>query len=267
MALRARFFLEIWKAFLQSAGYPDHRHFISREAYDISMYLIDGLIALILVHRDHLPGEQIYLLCPWLHSTEPCEHSFGEGREQVPDFTFVEYIFMVDKIMVLLKAALLSHNSEKHDADARGRAQGYHHTYVDSRDVNLFTLSNYPSDDLIEAAARDAYEQAEGLFALCSVPPTLFDTTLPRQHVHLPGIGSFGEAPKDENDEDMDGSSLYAVDLDEADEISEVQQLQDLIDNEDKPTWDPTRKASIDDKMTGYACAAVLATVEDTARM
>ena len=75
MVLWYHYFLQLWKRFLHSAGYTTI-YCISREAQDIAKKLIDGLLALIYVHRDHYGGE--YPLLLWLHATEICEHMFAE---------------------------------------------------------------------------------------------------------------------------------------------------------------------------------------------
>lgn len=85
LALRARYFLDAWAKYLEVAGYKQ-QYFLSREAVDISRFLIDGIISLIIVHRDHVPGAIPFL--PWYHSSESCEHTFGNSRNIVKDFTF-----------------------------------------------------------------------------------------------------------------------------------------------------------------------------------
>jgi hypothetical protein len=62
MTLRCKYFLRLWKRFLQSADYPKAKYYISREADDILNKLIDGLLALIYIYRDKLGGE--YPLLP-----------------------------------------------------------------------------------------------------------------------------------------------------------------------------------------------------------
>ncbi|TEB35307.1 hypothetical protein FA13DRAFT_1624269 [Coprinellus micaceus] len=104
LALRARYFLDAWDAFLEVSGYPKARYHISREAHDIVSILFNSLIALIIVHRDHV-GDPVPL-CPWMHSTEPCEHCFGSARKVVKDFTFLDFIFMIPKLRVKLRDCL-----------------------------------------------------------------------------------------------------------------------------------------------------------------
>ncbi|TFY78121.1 hypothetical protein EWM64_g5890 [Hericium alpestre] len=53
MALCAQYFMNYWKTFLDSTGYQSSRYFLSREAADITQFLIHGLISLILVYHDH----------------------------------------------------------------------------------------------------------------------------------------------------------------------------------------------------------------------
>ncbi|TFY73191.1 hypothetical protein EWM64_g10821 [Hericium alpestre] len=52
MVLRARFFKDLWKAFLRNAGYPERCYFISRDADDITDILINGLLSIIYIHWD-----------------------------------------------------------------------------------------------------------------------------------------------------------------------------------------------------------------------
>ena len=63
--------------FLKTAGYVEDWHYVSHQFGDIIDILVDGLIGLVIIYRDHMDGE-IYPLLPWLHSTEVCKHVFGE---------------------------------------------------------------------------------------------------------------------------------------------------------------------------------------------
>lgn len=56
MVFRAQFFLEHWRLFLRSSDYKEDRHYISQDAHEIAMNLIDGFLSLVLIHRDHLPA-------------------------------------------------------------------------------------------------------------------------------------------------------------------------------------------------------------------
>ena len=88
MLLRARYFLDFWERFLKHAGYKKRLHFLSREAVDILRQIIEGLLGLIYIYRDHLHNPNgINPLLPWLHSTEKCEHIFGEAFKTAQLYT------------------------------------------------------------------------------------------------------------------------------------------------------------------------------------
>ena len=87
LVLRTRYFLDAWETYLNHSGYKRSQYFLSREAVDIARIIIEGYIALVIIHRDHLPDP--FPLLPWLHSTEACEHGFGEARKIVKDFTML----------------------------------------------------------------------------------------------------------------------------------------------------------------------------------
>ncbi|KAJ7187522.1 hypothetical protein GGX14DRAFT_409126 [Mycena pura] len=58
----------MWRLYIESC--PDYwtsRHFVSRECFDILDFLVNGLIGLIIIHRDYYPTVP---LLPWLHSSE-----------------------------------------------------------------------------------------------------------------------------------------------------------------------------------------------------
>jgi hypothetical protein len=149
MALRARFFCEMWRSFLRAAGYSESRHYISREFSDIMQTLVDGLISLVIVYRDHL-GDEIYPLMPWLHSSETCEHLFAECRKLIKDFTFLDFLYMIPRLTILIRMAV----KLGHTTSPNARASGYAHTYFDPEDMNTKVLLEFPTDAEIETAAK-----------------------------------------------------------------------------------------------------------------
>ena len=78
LVLCACYFLDAWETFLDISNYKRSQYFLSREAVDIACIIIEGYIALLVIHPDHIPG--IFPLLPWLHSTEACEHAFSEAQ-------------------------------------------------------------------------------------------------------------------------------------------------------------------------------------------
>lgn len=208
MLLRARYFLDFWDRFLARAGYKRHLHFLSREAVDILRQIIEGLLGLIYIYRDHLRNpNDINPLLPWLHSTEQCEHLFGEARQIVTDFCFLDFIYMVPKLRVTIREAMLHTRT-----DSRATASGYNHTHFDARGLNIPVLATFPSDNEINIAAKEAVDEAESLLALLGVSPNrLLEGPLA---VRLP--------PIDYLYTDWDGYG-------DSNMVSEAQQLQDLI--------------------------------------
>ncbi|KAF5341928.1 hypothetical protein D9611_001095 [Ephemerocybe angulata] len=163
LALRARYFLDSWETFLNVSGYPKSRYHVSREALDILDILVNGIIALVVIHRDHVDGS--FPLLPWLNSTEPCEHVFGSARQVVKDFTFLDFIYMIPKLRVKLRQAVLHSQA----SDGKARAAGYNHTYFDDGGVDFDLLATFPTDDEIEEASCLAAEEAESLVKLLGI--------------------------------------------------------------------------------------------------
>ena len=77
LVLCAWYFLDAWTTFLENAGYKHSQYFLSWEAIDIAQIIIEGYIALLVIHCDHVHA--IFPLLPWLHSMEACKHAFGEA--------------------------------------------------------------------------------------------------------------------------------------------------------------------------------------------
>ncbi|KAJ7122137.1 hypothetical protein C8R44DRAFT_876453 [Mycena epipterygia] len=215
LVLRARYFLDSWSSFLDISNYNKSLYFLSRECVDIARIIIEGYLSLVYIHRDHLDG--IFPLLPWLHSSEACEHVFGESRRIVKDFTMLDFLYMIPKLHVKLRAAVLRAKA----SDPKARAAGYSHTYFDNTGLDILALSTFPSDDAIEALASEAAEESDSLIALLGLAPSqLHPGAIPTAPV-LPSIDSwYYDAAADSNsDSDSDDES-----------ISEAQQLQDLID-------------------------------------
>jgi hypothetical protein len=161
MVLRVHFFKSMWKSFLQSAGYPKSKYFISAAADDIIDILIHGLLGLIYIYRDHL--EKPFPLLPWMHGSEANEHVFGLLRSIITDFTMLDILRLVPKVNVRLMAACRAKNVK---VDFRCTASGYSHTYFDADDIPLGLLSEFPSDNDIACAASSAYDEVTALWDL-----------------------------------------------------------------------------------------------------
>ena len=108
-ALRARFFLHIWRTHIVALErrYPDLystvRSFISGPSFKIFNRLCDTLVLLALAYSQYYPDQPF---CPWLLGTDFVEHFFGLARRMLPNFTFAELLKLVKHIMLRQKILL-----------------------------------------------------------------------------------------------------------------------------------------------------------------
>ena len=103
MVMRAYFFLNFWKSYIEKASektskewYSTTRSFISIQSYHIFKSLAESLVLLIISHRDYYED---YPLLPWEHGTEALEHVFGLARQLIPDFTAYEFFKILRRVM------------------------------------------------------------------------------------------------------------------------------------------------------------------------
>jgi hypothetical protein len=265
MILRARYFLDAWALFHRLGSYRPETYGLSREALDICRILIEGYLSLIYIHRDHIPCSH-YSLLPWLHSTEPCEHTFGNARRIVKDFTMLDFIYMVPKLRIHMREQVL----RARVSSARAVAAGYNHTYFSSADLDLLALARLPSDDDIHAAAISASQECITLVQILGVDALLLYS--PR--VSIPSISSWYDGPViDDSDPlcDDDSCSIFSEDSNDADE------LQDILNGLDAGAAGHSNNSgylrpisyhpSLQGKIDELACAAAAVTVCEMSRM
>ncbi|PPQ87308.1 hypothetical protein CVT25_002058 [Psilocybe cyanescens] len=230
LAHRARYFLNSWETFLHSCGYRKDQYFISREANNILRIIIEGLIALIIIHRDHLPGP--VALLPWLHSSEACEHAFGEACQ--------------------LHQAILRGKS----CNGKARAVGYTHTYFDHEGLDLAALSTYPTDAEINVLAQSAAQEANSLVALLGVNPEVLHRPQNIQPpVWLPSVRSWF-------DDELDFLELDSKAKEDDSNIGEAEELQQILDEEENSPI--SRSHHIDKKCLSLTSAALAIVTEET---
>ncbi|KAJ7610674.1 hypothetical protein DFH06DRAFT_1016464, partial [Mycena polygramma] len=167
IAIRTHLFLQTWRSFLRKAGYPESRHFISKEAFAISEILVNGLLGLIFIHRDHLGNIPTPLL-PWFNASEPNEHTFAAMRDVSKDFTFQEAVLMVPKLRVKMQASV---RTRPDAASYKKQASGYCHTYFTSEDIDFALLGQYPTDVELTTAYKIAAEENDALWTLLGIDP------------------------------------------------------------------------------------------------
>ncbi|KAL1661458.1 hypothetical protein GGF50DRAFT_61078 [Schizophyllum commune] len=234
MVLRARYFLDYWHLFLQVAGYkstPNSPYFLSREAADIARMIIEGYLALVYIHRDFMPSDRLYPFLPWLHSSEACEHVFGSARQLIKDFTMLDFYYMIPKLRIKIRQAILRGLS----GSSKATASGYNHTYFDSTDVDILALSRFPDDAAVDALAVEASQEAGSLMNLLGIRPDQLRGVLSLP-LSLPGINSFFSAPHDikEDEWDDDGVCDSQADEDADEELTDREALQAVIDYADE---------------------------------
>ena len=242
LVLRARYFLNMWRTCLVVAGYSERQYCLSREALDICTYIIDGFISLIYVHRDYVDHEYPFL--PWLHSSEACEHIFGEARKIVKDFTYLDFIYLIPKLRVAIRHAVLHMTT----SDPKARASGYAHNYFDTKGVNLTNLATYPSNESINEVAERAAGEADALLALLG----LFPHRIRRLKIKETGA-SHTSLDYDELD---DSASIYY----EA-EDAEFTMLQELLEREEMTSDFRTQRQ--EKQFNNLACATFALMIDD----
>jgi hypothetical protein len=249
LALRARYFLDSWEVFLKTCGYRKDHYFISREANDILRIIIEGLISLIIIHRDHLAA--LAPLLPWLHSSEACEHIFGEARRVVKDFSYLDLIYMIPQLRIKLKQSVLHGKL----SDGKARAAGYSHTYFNHEGLDLVVLSTYPTDVQINAVAEIAAQEANSLIALLGVNMELLHRPQNSQRsIWLPSIDSWLE-------DDLDALELDSESDDSDNDLGEAEELQRILDDEEASPI--SRSERINRKCMNLTSAALAIVTEE----
>lgn len=158
MVLRTFYFINTWRRYLTAAHYPIKKTCISTEALDISSKLIHGFFELLYIYRDHMDGTRIPLLL-WLHSSEVCEHVFAECRKMIMDFDFASFLHMMPKVHWMVRYSM-----GLKIEDAKARAKGYAHKWMDNEGLDLTALATYPSDDELCNISKIAYNDTVDLW-------------------------------------------------------------------------------------------------------
>ena len=254
VVLRARYFIDCWLAFLAAGQYPISQYCLSREALEITRILIEGYISLMYIHRDCLYDrfKEPIPFFPWLHSSEPCEHVFGDARNIVSDFTMLDFIYFIPKLSVTLRKAA---NREK-ISDAKATARGYNHTYFNCDGLDPLVLATFPSDSEIGEIAQAAAEEVDSLMNLLGINPGHLRhmKRLGLQITTLPSINTWFPEELDEFAAEEDnlktGSDL---------EGSEQEVLQNILEHETNRELSRTHKQDEAVERLSYAAAVLVA--------
>ncbi|KAJ7052967.1 hypothetical protein C8F01DRAFT_997391 [Mycena amicta] len=263
MILRAHYFLKIWMDYLKAARYsPRNRFFISRECVDILHFLITGYIALLIIHRDHLQALTPFL--PWLHSSEPCEHTFGIARKIIKDFTYWDFLHMAPKLRLTLRRAVLKDRVSL----GKSRASGYNITYYQTRGIDALLMARFPSQDEIQAIVNTAYSEAEQLAVMAGIDVDRTRDLLNRDHGDVDALESWFSLKAFDAGIKMNGDDGMASEeeIDDEDDTSEPQ-LSDLIREAQTGRFAMAASAAEHQKLETLACAGASLMLDSMQKM
>ncbi|KAF7291442.1 hypothetical protein MIND_01289300 [Mycena indigotica] len=195
MVMRAKYFLDAWSDF------------------------IDCYLLLLIIYRDDFPDTP---LLPWLHSSEACEHTFGICRQLVKDFTYLDFLYMVPRLRISIRHAILRSRT----SDGKARAGGYCHTFWDTRGMNLEGLSSFPTTDEMKPLATAARADANALCTACGVDAVIVRRMQDRfRRERIPSIADWlhrsGDDVESINSENDDNASISAS-IGDGNELNEL---------------------------------------------
>ncbi|KAF8200490.1 hypothetical protein K438DRAFT_2110609 [Mycena galopus ATCC 62051] len=160
--LRARFFLHFWRTHIinMSNKYPDlystARSFITAPSFHIFNWLCDSLLLLVMIYARRYPDQPF---CPWLLGTEFVEHFFGLARMMLPNFTWAEFIKLVQHVMVRQRILLSGSFREKRERNVRvGYVLDFDASPLTTEDQKLAEVKLMDKDmnSLVELAFMEA---------------------------------------------------------------------------------------------------------------
>jgi hypothetical protein len=185
----------------------------------------------------------------------------------------LDFFYMLTKLRVKLRKAVLSAQSP----DFKARANGYCHTYFDVKGIDPLLLATFPTDDDIQDAAQQAMEECESLIVLLGVNPSMLrDKIAHRSFSQLSAINLLrpdflvakggGNGDDDSSsDEDKDIGDPDNINSDADDSTNDAAELQELMDEIE--SGDISLSSQQDDKLTRLTCAAMAITSDEMAKV
>ncbi|EEB90751.1 hypothetical protein MPER_11001 [Moniliophthora perniciosa FA553] len=258
MVLRARYILDLWGDFLECSGYSKTQYFLSRECLDITRIVIEGYLALLIIHRDHLPETVPFL--PWLHSSEACEHCFGICRQIVKDFCYADFLYMIPKLCVAFRQAVL--RARVTDSKAQTTQSGYNHTYFDHANIDLVALSTFPTQDQLKQISHTAFQEADSLFIALGIDPGLIRRVQALRSRGISQMAPIRDWGDFANTLDSDSENEEPEDSD-TESISEAQRLQELVDRAELEEVQSAATRVQQEKLASLSYAAAALNIDD----
>ncbi|TFK59586.1 hypothetical protein BDN72DRAFT_944352 [Pluteus cervinus] len=248
MVLRTHHFLHGWMSALSLTGHAKRLHAPSREALDIFQRLIHGFLNLIILHRDHLDSLTAFI--PWLHSTEACEHLFGEARRIIKEFTMLDFLQMIPKLRIMLQRAIQKQRLQ----DSREKAAGYNHTLYDLTGLNELNLATFPTEQEIKTLNQIAFDEADSLLDFIGYQPDqLRGLIIHEQQAQRPDV--------DDGDDDDSNISNYE------DEMGQMEELLQLIEEDENAPGSASRRSPNDRIISNLTCATFSLMAEEMGKV
>jgi hypothetical protein len=163
----------------------------------------------------------------------------------VKDFTHLNFLHMVPRLHVLIRAASVFSKG----TDPRAQAMGYSHSYLDPENARIESLASFPTDGEVVLAVGEAWEEATSLLGLLGVPTD-----------YLPGSSTTNvvdATPIPPHADHVDSASG----VDPAEESGAIT-IQHLSTFQQSADWE-TVDSHLKEEMHMLTCAAVALEIEE----
>ncbi|KAJ6563697.1 hypothetical protein DFH09DRAFT_1278913 [Mycena vulgaris] len=231
--LRARFFLHLWRTHIvqMSNRYPDlystARSFISPQSFQIFNRLCDSMLLLVIISARRYPNQPFF---PWLLGTEFVEHFFGLARMMLPNFTYAEFLKMVQHVMVRQRILLSGSFKEKRERNHRvGSVLDFDASPLTAEDRKLaeVRMTDAEMNSLVKLGFLEASLICTQLLHIPAPKPTA------QKPLKLAPLGL--PTPKTKNSGGVDSDSEGESDDEDADEDDEQQVSEPFSGNRSSP--------------------------------
>ncbi len=146
-------------------------------------------------------------------------------------------------------------------AAASTKRSGYHHSWFDTRGINLKNLAKFPSNLEVQNIIKAAHFEAESLLKMLDIYTlTTPGSTIMNERDLREGLETFRQCYPDDDEDDEDNHKASS------EEYSSAQHLENLL-AADAEEADEIGLKSLDKAMMGLGIAATATTIHDHLRM
>ncbi|KAJ7212037.1 hypothetical protein GGX14DRAFT_393664 [Mycena pura] len=195
--------------------YSPTRSFISPASFHIFNRLCDSLLLLVIIYTRYYPDQPF---CPWLLLTDFVEHFFGLARMMLPNFTYTEFLKIVQHVMVRQRILLSGSFKERRERKAGlGYVLDFDATPLTAEDLKLayVSIADTEMNSLVELAFHEASLICTQLLHISAPMPTV------DKHLNLTPLGAPPPKAKIADSDDSDADSDADSDSDAEVEVSE----------------------------------------------